>query len=71
MTASDPGQGQLGQPSALSKRNVRFFNVSLRNGIVMSTPSYPEKQTFVAHLIRALETSQPRLRLGPVPLRQF
>jgi hypothetical protein len=59
MTASDPGQGQLGPPSALSKRNVRFFNVSLRNGIVMSTPSYPEKQSFVAHLIRALETSNP------------
>jgi hypothetical protein len=43
----------------LAKRNVRFFNVSLRNGIVMSTPSYPEKQSFVAHLIRALETSNP------------
>ena len=59
MTASDPGQDELAQPSALSKKNVRFFNVSLRNGIVMSTPSYPEKQSFVAHLIRALETSNP------------
>jgi len=59
MTASDPGQGQLGQPSTLSRRNVRVFNVALRNGIVMSTPSYPEKQSFVAHLIRALETSNP------------
>ena len=46
-------------PQKLAKRKVRFFNVSLRNGIVMSTPSYPEKQSFVAHLIRALETSNP------------
>ena len=59
MTASDPGQNELGQPSALTKKNVRFFNVSLRNGIVMSTPSYPEKQAFVAHLIRAIETANP------------
>ena len=43
----------------LSKKNVRFFNVSLKNGIVMSTPSYPEKQTLCASLIRAVETSQP------------
>jgi hypothetical protein len=42
-----------------AKKRARFFNVSLRNGIVMSTPSYPEKQSFVAHLIRALETSNP------------
>ena len=42
-----------------AKKQVRFFNVSLRNGIVMSTPAYPEKQAFVAHLIRALETSNP------------
>jgi hypothetical protein len=42
-----------------AKKRVRFFNVSLRNGIVMSTPAYPEKQAFVAHLIRALETSNP------------
>src|SRR5271157_3168263 len=42
-----------------SKRKLRFFNVSLRNGTVMSTPAYPEKQSFVAHLIRALETSNP------------
>jgi hypothetical protein len=42
-----------------AKKRVRFFNFSLRNGIVMSTPSYPEKQSFVAHLIRALETSNP------------
>ena len=25
----------------------------------MSTPAYPEKQAFVAHLVRALETSNP------------
>jgi hypothetical protein len=52
-----------GDASSLSKKlarkNVRFFNVSLRNGTVMSTPAYPEKQAFVAHLIRALETSNP------------
>jgi hypothetical protein len=38
---------------------IRFFSVSLRNGIVVSTPSYPEKQAFVAALIRALEASDP------------
>jgi hypothetical protein len=43
----------------LARKKVRFFSVSLRNGIVMSTPAYPEKQAFVAHLIRALETSNP------------
>lgn len=43
----------------LSKEDVRFFNVSLKNGVVMSTPSYPEKQTLCASLIRAVETSQP------------
>jgi len=42
-----------------AKKRVRFFNVSLMNGVVMSTPAYPEKQVFVAHLIRALETSNP------------
>jgi hypothetical protein len=46
-------------PEKLAKKNVRFFNVSLRNGIVVSTPSYPEKQAFVAHLIRAIETANP------------
>ncbi len=42
-----------------AKKRVRFFSVSLRNGIVVSTPSYPEKQAFVAHLIRAIETANP------------
>src|ERR1700733_12178697 len=42
-------------PQKSAKKKIRFFNASLRNGIVMSTPSYPEKQAFVAHLIRALE----------------
>jgi hypothetical protein len=46
-------------PQKPAKRKVRFFNVSLRNGIVMSTPAYPEKQAFVAHMIRALETCDP------------
>jgi hypothetical protein len=41
------------------KLRVRFFNVALKNGIVMSTPAYEEKQTFMAHLIRAVETSNP------------
>ncbi len=48
-----------GQKEKDAKKRVRFFNVSLRNGIVMSTPAYEERQTFVAHLIRALETSNP------------
>jgi len=43
----------------LARKKVRFFSVSLRNGVVMSTPAYPEKQAFVAHLIRALESSNP------------
>ncbi len=42
-----------------AKKRVRFFNVSLRNGIVVSTPSYPEKQAFLAHLIKALEGANP------------
>src|SRR5580700_4560950 len=46
-------------PQKPANRKVRFFNVSLRNGIVMSTPAYPEKQAFVAHIIRALETCDP------------
>jgi hypothetical protein len=54
--------GNDSPPSLLQKpekRRVRFFNVSLRNGIVMSTPAYPEKQAFCANLIRAIETSNP------------
>ncbi len=38
---------------------VLFFNVSLKNGIVMSTPAYPEKQAFIATLIRSIETLKP------------
>jgi hypothetical protein len=45
-------------PQKLAKK-IRFFSASLRNGVVMSTPAYPEKQSFVAHLIRALEASDP------------
>ena len=41
------------------RKRVRFFNVSLRNGIVVSTPSYPEKQAFLGHLVRAIETADP------------
>jgi len=54
MTASDSSQAQ---PE--SEKKVRFFNVSLRNGIVVSTPSYPEKQVFCTHLIRSIETANP------------
>ncbi|MGP8058000.1 MAG: hypothetical protein ACLP9K_10435 [Nitrososphaerales archaeon] len=49
---------QVGNRKA-GKLRVRFFNVALKNGIVMSTPAYEEKQTFMANLIRALETSNP------------
>ena len=42
-----------------SKSRIRFFNVALRNGTVVSTPSYPEKQTFCAALIHALEAADP------------
>ena len=45
--------------SKVARKKIRFFSVSLRNGVVMSTPAYPEKQAFVAHLISALETSNP------------
>jgi hypothetical protein len=41
------------------ERRVRFFNVSLRNGVVVSTPAYQEKQVFCAQLIRAIETANP------------
>ncbi|MGH9920728.1 MAG: hypothetical protein ACRD6W_17890, partial [Nitrososphaerales archaeon] len=32
---------------------------SLRNGIVVSTPSYPDEQAFCTRLIRAVETANP------------
>ena len=50
-----------GQPEGTEgdKRRVRFFNVTLKNGIVMSTPGCEEKQTLIADLIRVLETSNP------------
>ena len=35
-------------------RRIRFFNVSLRNGVVASTPSYPEKQAFIGRRLREL-----------------
>jgi hypothetical protein len=47
------------EPEAKPKARVRFFNVSLRNGTVVSTPSYPEKQAFCASLIRELEAANP------------
>ncbi len=57
MSSGNSGHSPVFQK--LARKKVRFFNVSLRNGIVMSTPAYPEKQAFVAHLIRSLETSNP------------
>ena len=41
------------------KRRIRFFNVTLKNGIVMSTPGCEERQNLIADLIRVLETSNP------------
>jgi hypothetical protein len=40
-------------------RRIRFFNVSLRNGVMSSTPSYPEEQAFIGRLIHTLESSNP------------
>ena len=63
MTASDSSQAQSPpeqQPDNNKKnKKVRFFNVSLRNGVVVSTPSYPEKQAFCAQLIRTIEAASP------------
>jgi len=61
MTASDSSQAQppSEQQPDNRKKKVRFFNVSLRNGVVVSTPSYPEKQAFCAQLIRTIETASP------------
>ena len=42
-----------------AKKGVRFFNVSLRNGIVVSTPSYREDQAFLGQLIRSMEAANP------------
>ena len=41
------------------KKKVRYFSASLGNGIVVSTPTYPEKQALVAQLVHALETANP------------
>lgn len=57
MSSGKSGHSPVSQK--LARKRVRFFSVSLRNGIVMSTPAYAEKQAFVAHLVRALETSNP------------
>jgi hypothetical protein len=43
----------------VNRRKIRFFNVTLKNGIVVSTPASEEKQILVADLIRTLETSNP------------
>jgi len=59
MTDSDAAQAQPVQQPSESRKKVRFFNVSLRNGIVVSTPSYPEKQVFCTNLIRSIETANP------------
>ena len=54
-----PVKRQPVRQAAMEKRSVRFFSASLRNGVVMSTPSYPEKQVFCSHLIRAIEVANP------------
>jgi len=46
-------------PERQSDRRVRFFNFSLRNGVVMSTPVYEESQALMANLIRSIETLNP------------
>jgi hypothetical protein len=46
-------------PDGGSDRRVRFFNFSLRNGVVMSTPVYEESQALMANLIRSIETLNP------------
>jgi hypothetical protein len=56
--SSERNSGQAGGPKD-DKRGVRFFNVTLKNGIVMSTPGCEEKQILIADLIRVLETSNP------------
>ena len=56
--SAETNDEQAGSRKA-GKLRVRFFNVALKNGIVMSTPAYEEKQAFMAHLIRAVETSNP------------
>lgn len=52
-----PVKGTL--PDGGSDRRVRFFNFSLRNGVVMSTPVYEESQALMANLIRSIETLNP------------
>ncbi|MDV3277098.1 MAG: hypothetical protein LYZ69_01355 [Nitrososphaerales archaeon] len=39
---------------------MRFFNVSLINANVMSSPRYPEPQRFVGELIHSIEAASPR-----------
>jgi hypothetical protein len=56
MTSDSSGTEERGPQGA---KKVRFFNVSLKNGIVVSTPAYEEKQALLTNLIRALETSNP------------
>ncbi len=46
-------------PDGQSDRRVRFFNFSLRNGVVMLTPVYEEGQALMANLIRSVETLNP------------
>ena len=55
----DPVTPGAKKSSPRAKPKIRFFNVSLKNGTVVSTPSYPEKQAFVAMLIRAIEAANP------------
>jgi len=56
--SSEPNSSQP-ESAKGDKRRVRLFNVTLKNGIVMSTPGCEERQTLIADLIRVLETSNP------------
>lgn len=47
------------KPDPKPKAWIRFFSFTLKNGTVVSTPSYPDKQAFCAALIRALEAANP------------
>ncbi len=43
-----------------SANEVRFFNVSLINASVMSTPRFPQSQQLIGELIRSIEAASPR-----------
>ena len=54
-----PKEAAAPESESKPRPRLRFFNVSLKNGTVVSTPSYPEKQAFVAALVHSLEAANP------------